>query len=504
MDINNIDTNVNNYDINDLFDILNINSNNQNINNVTNNSNKLINDLNKQKKYKLAQFINSVKNKLLSYLNSNDPFNEQASPQLNNWYYNQYPVSNNTNQNNKITQRENVVETFDSNNHFQMNKTRLGINQNYNLPVTQGYINPNLKNVTNRIVCIDSQYRNNIFPYSYYDINSPSFNTNFNIDLSEPLYNVLSISLYSVQIPISWYNIDSFIGNNCFEVVDSFGMVYSYSIHVGNYTPIELQNTLNNISSSPTGGLKNLDFSYNSIQNKFIINNNTNNDIDIYFFKKNGFVDTTNCSACNNNTFQNNSFGWTIGFRNEPDISGNIKLKIPSNNSVTSQSNVDLYGPKYCMIVIDDFNKNRVNKGLINSSKIGPISRLPTYQSSDNLNCNDQGEEIYQRLPQRKLTQAQLYTLNSIKTDLNIEKFSFNAPTTNDVIGLIPINNTNTSNNNVITSYGVDILQNSREYFGPVDIEKLKVKLVDDKGRLINLNGLDWSFSLHIKQLYQY
>lgn len=156
------------------------------------------------------------------------------------------------------------------------------------------------------------------------------------------------------------------------------------------------------------------------------------------------------------------------------------------------------------MIVLDDFNKNRVNKGLINSSQLGPISKIPEYQSHDNIACSNDNI-VFQRLSQRKLTQAQLYTLNSIKNDMKIEKYRFNAPTTNDVIGLIPIiNNSNLSNNNVIVSYGKDILKNTREYFGPVDIERLKVKLVDDKGRLINLNGLDWSFSLHIKQLYQY
>ena len=499
----NIDTNINNYDIQDLFDILNIDPNNTNVENVINNSNTLIDNLNKQNKYKLANFIKSVKNKLISYLN-NITFNEQSSNKLQEWYYNQYPSKNNMNenninQNNKITERNNVVQTFD-NNHFQMNRTRLGVNQNYNLPVSQGYINPNLKNIISRTVCIDSQYRYNIFPYSFNDINSPSLNTNFTIDLSEPLFNILSISLYSVQIPTSWYNIDSFIGNNCFEV-ESSGNTYSYSITPGNYTATQLQNELNNISSG-SSGLTGLDFSYNSILNKFVITNNSSFNVNIYFFKTNGFIDTSNCKVCNSNTFQNNSFGWTIGFRNTPDNSGNIVLYLQNGNSTTAQANVDLYGPKYCMVVIDDFNKNRVNKGLINSSLLGPITKLPEYSSEDNLSCFN-NEEVYQRLPQRKLTQAQLYTLNSVRTNMKIEKYRFNAPTTNDIIGLIPIDKNNISNG-VIVSYGVDILQNTREYFGPVDIERLKVKLVDDKGRIINLNGLDWSFSLHVKQLYQY
>lgn len=35
-----------------------------------------------------------------------------------------------------------------------------------------------------------------------------------------------------------------------------------------------------------------------------------------------------------------------------------------------------------------------------------------------------------------------------------------------------------------------------RTYSGPVDIEKLRVQLIDDFGRIVNLNGSDFSFSL--------
>lgn len=497
---NNLDTNINNYNIQNLFDIININPANANVENITYNSDKLIKNLNKQNKKKLANFITKIKHKLINYINSNN-FHQQSSYQLNNWYQNQYPLNmNNQTQNNNITNRNNNVETFNHNNHFQMRQNRLGVNQNYNLPVLQGYINPNLKNITTRIVCIDSQYRNNIFPYSYYDINLPSFNTNFTIDLSEPLINVLSISLYSIQIPKSWYNIDSFIGNNCFEVIDHSGNIYSYSITPGYYDAVQLQTELNKISSSGNG-LNGLTFTYNSINNKFTISNNTVYTIDIYFFKKNGFTDVANCNVCNNNSFQNNNFGWTIGFRNTPDSSGNIVINVLSNKKTESQATVELDSFKYFMVVIDDFNKNRVNKGLINSTQTSIITKLPVYQSEDNLNCFN-NNIIYERLPQRKLTQAQLYTLNSIQSNQKINKNRFFAPTTNDVIGLIPINNTNISNNIII--FGVDILKNNRDYFGPVDIERLMIKLVDDKGRLVNLNGRDWSLSLHIKQLYQY
>jgi hypothetical protein len=45
-------------------------------------------------------------------------------------------------------------------------------------------------------------------------------------------------------------------------------------------------------------------------------------------------------------------------------------------------------------------------------------------------------------------------------------------------------------------------LNRSREYFGPVDIMNLTVKLLDEYGRIIDLNNMDWSFSLSFEKLY--
>lgn len=38
-----------------------------------------------------------------------------------------------------------------------------------------------------------------------------------------------------------------------------------------------------------------------------------------------------------------------------------------------------------------------------------------------------------------------------------------------------------------------------RKYSGPVDIEKLRIQLIDDFGRIVNLNGSDFSFSLEFE-----
>ena len=42
----------------------------------------------------------------------------------------------------------------------------------------------------------------------------------------------------------------------------------------------------------------------------------------------------------------------------------------------------------------------------------------------------------------------------------------------------------------------------TREYFGAVDIQKLHIAMYDEYGRFINLNNMDWSFTLEFDKLY--
>jgi len=45
-------------------------------------------------------------------------------------------------------------------------------------------------------------------------------------------------------------------------------------------------------------------------------------------------------------------------------------------------------------------------------------------------------------------------------------------------------------------------LDRSRSYFGPVDIQKMRVTLYDEYGRVLNLNYMDWSMELMFECVY--
>lgn len=362
---------------------------------------------------------------------------------------------------------------------------KVEVENSYVLPKVRDTLNPTLKNQVSRILSIDSQYRPNIYPFSY-EIDTPSFNTEFTVNLSEPLTNVMEIELYSIQIPKSWYNIDTFFGNNTISINSVL-----YTLKPGQYTANTITTALNNLLPS------NIIFSYNELNRKISIQNNTGGNVEVVLY------DMSNSSLNISNSYTNNSLGWVLGFRPTPTNNNKTSsFTLSMGETKQAESIINLDGPQYCMIVVDDYNNNRLNKGIISSSKLDTNLKMPSYTNQENEVCDDPSTNstFFVQSTPRKLTQAQLYTINSIKSDRKEFKSESTSPTTDNVLAIIPI----TNEIDVITRYGVDLSKNKRTYFGPVDIQRLKIKLVDDKGNLLNLNGRDWSFSLNITQLYQY
>jgi len=104
-----------------------------------------------------------------------------------------------------------------------------------NLAYTKGKLNPILQQTTKRIISVDSQYRSD----------KRTMSTAFTFNLSEPLKDVVSLKLYSVQIPYTWYTIGKAYGNNFFYFkgrtsgIDSGSGVHDIQVSIapGNYSP---------------------------------------------------------------------------------------------------------------------------------------------------------------------------------------------------------------------------------------------------------------------------
>ena len=71
----------------------------------------------------------------------------------------------------------------------------------------------------------------------------------------------------------------------------------------------------------------------------------------------------------------------------------------------------------------------------------------------------------------------------------------------NNILGMIPL----TSNSySVCFDNGSDFVEKKREYFGPVNIQRLKIQLLDQYGDLLLLNNMDFSFSLEFEIGYDW
>jgi hypothetical protein len=113
-----------------------------------------------------------------------------------------------------------------------------------------------------------------------------------------------------------------------------------------------------------------------------------------------------------------------------------------NNLTYVSEGIADTTGPHYMYLVIDDFNNNVNNN----------------FYSAFN---------------------------SSILNKNILARISLQSPA---------FNNYSQNNFNLIT--------NPRQYFGPVDLQKMQIQLLDEYGRIINLNNMDYSFCLTMQMVY--
>ena len=72
-----------------------------------------------------------------------------------------------------------------------------------------------------------------------------------------------------------------------------------------------------------------------------------------------------------------------------------------------------------------------------------------------------------------------------------------------DIIARIPVRKFN-NYDILLDSWNSSLEDTAREYFGPVTLKRFRIRLLNDKGYVVNLNNMNFSFSLIAEHLYQY
>ena len=541
---NEIDTNVENYTLAELLTILSLDTPTPDRETVIDTCNNFILKFQRENNIKLVLFFEDIKQALLEYVDELEKSNEPVSyrpteEQTELWWKNQQVLpQTNQIQEEKITQRgDNIDIDVYKDTHMPMNREQLGVANVKTVDVAQDKLNPTLTNVTTRIISLDSKYRQVTGP------NDTS--SDYTLDLSEHLVNVLSLKPYSFQVPYTWYTIDTANGNTCFWISFTNDKTVSVSLDPGNYTTTSIVTTLN--TSFTNAGFS--DFTgdpvlYNSINGKITLNlyggiytdPKTSTTYNITETTIITFFDPTDKLSCSSNTCKqtnlvDQTLGWTLGYR--------LRYIYVSATGNVARAILNLIGPKYLIIVLDDLNQNHINNGLVAITELSKTVKLPTYYSRDlpvrcaqanplgtNFDANSQflvedinaGTLIMDKwdvsyvptptvLPTapRILTQSQIYSINQIiKNNERSVKYRASAPTLSDIFAVIPLGKKDLKTGDLYVDDSSTLQLNKRIYFGPVNIDRMRVKLLDDKGNVLNLNGADWCLTVIAEILYQY
>jgi hypothetical protein len=293
----------------------------------------------------------------------------------------------------------------------------------------KGIINPLRKRTLTRTVTIDSRFREN-----YYNSSS----TNFNLQLPMVIENVLNMSLSSIEMPTSYYVVSEQYQNNFFTVTIN-GISKIIEIATGNYTITSLTYYVNTQLDYLGSPYKYINFAVNigtgfggSGQMMVGLDPEKPEDVVIDTFELNFQADRKGVD--DRRTPLTLKFGWIMGFRNGI-YTGNLNY--------VSEAIVDISGPRYFYLAVDDFNNNNNN------------SLFYTAFNSSLLNKN--------------------------------------------ILGRFPLN---TSLYSMLLQNNLNVVVLRRDYFGPVTIRNLKIELLDEFGRIVDLNYMDFSFSLLLTIAY--
>ena len=348
-----------------------------------------------------------------------------------------------------------------------------------------GIINPIRYTTIKRALNIDSRFRPN-----YYQTSS----SDQRLTLPYKFENVINMRLASIEIPLSYYAISRALGNNSLIIswdISGNDPKAKHFVRItlpdGNYeTAINettgatlIESAMNAALRDPNqdilgGGqtiISDLSFSlvytvdHTSGRSIFAIDPSgidnyeqvlTNNPNHLRFrilMSVNGNQTDTDLIARDLETEALPLYlGWQLGYRTNIydsgppfDVSG-VGMVPPT--PVISEGLCYIKGPQYLFVAIDDYNNN-VNNYYVSAY-------------TDSINNNN----ILARINLASIQQS-----NGVYQTGEDDGFSTQ-------------------------------INRSRNYFGPVNIEKLRITLYDEYGRIVNLNNMDWSCALMFEQVY--
>jgi len=253
----------------------------------------------------------------------------------------------------------------------------------------------------------------------------------------------------------------------------------------------------------------------------------TTKDFNLVFYDPYSFakcISNRNASSLQNATWDS-TLGWLLGYRNLISYSLSEYVgtnypsgtMFPSNYYLSDNSNVcvligdtnvstNLYN--YFLIMLDDYVQNHLNDGLVtitNQEKVvNPGPHIYICDPSDPTSSKKIAVPADYGSPGINYTMQQLYAFNQqVQSQAAMLKSYSTGPFVQDIFGLIPVKTSGLTLGTAYIEFGGTLQNQQRLYFGPVNIHRMTIKLLNDRGSLVDLNKNDWSFSFVCEQLYK-
>jgi hypothetical protein len=350
---------------------------------------------------------------------------------------------------------------------------KIDINNVYNYKYSSGLINPIERQIQKKTVCINSLFRTNYFKSDSYS---------FDYIFPTPIENVINMKVSFVEIPIFWYDISSKKKNNTFTInlsnmkyddVSVDDTTHKIVIEDGNYSSGSLVTYLTNYFDYTKEGLDYLLFSNSDISAKVSFRAKVPTDND-----PNGIYPFDSSS-----NYYSPDFTYQIIFNDTPffDTEHNYTNPNTEQYSTYLKSAASILGFKYNTYTITSANTHY------------------DYSTATNYQAYLQSEYAYGKYEYQYLFLEINDYHNNFTTDSVISLVCNKSYVSNNIISVIPITG---NSNTIMFNNSSDGIIKCREYFGPVRLTKLTIRILDQYGEVLELNGYDYFIILQLEQLY--
>jgi len=352
------------------------------------------------------------------------------------------------------------TKVLDQDGHFLIQEEKIPTLHTKQKTYIKGGLNPVSMPTIQRTVTLNSKFRKNrlVQPSGHYTV-----------ELPYPIKTAINMDIESSVIPPSYFAVDANQGNNFFQLLcgDDSGdlVVFQSVIPTGNYTPQSFVDHLNNATFVTDWDVQDISTTFprvpavspdtlgqrvlaklDAATGRIVLYVNPAaedppiGEFQVDFISPLGAYTGNINAAPDTNTPLQLTLGWMMGYRN---------AFYTGQSVYTSESVADLHGSPYFYVLVNDFMSSTSNEN------IGAL--------------------------------ADSYIDNNILAKINVA------------------HSVRENHDRIVWENRGAILTGSpsRRYFGPVDIEKLEISLMDDCGRDVNLNDADWSITLVFTCLYQ-